>query len=269
MTGTGEASLQVLREMLADGPVVVAAITAKAGSSPRGVGDWLIAGPDRCAGTVGGGEAERRTIAAAHAMLADGRTQEVLDIPLHGALDESCGGHLTLALRRLDTAPDGPFAIAEGGPVLADPAARTVIVYGAGHVGQALVRALAPLPFRLSWVDARPEDAWPVAGPVACRRAPAPETTVADAPDDAFHVVMTHSHAVDLAIVAEVLARPFGFLGLIGSAAKKAAFLHRLAERGLDTQRLTSPIGLNIPGKEPAVIAASVTAQLLMFDRPC
>jgi xanthine dehydrogenase accessory factor len=91
---------------------------------------------------------------------------------------------------------------------------------------------------------------------------------VAAAADDAFHVVLTHSHAVDLEIVAAVLARPFGFCGLIGSRTKRAVFARRLAERGLDATRLTCPIGLpEIPGKEPSVIAAAVAAQLLVLDR--
>ena len=269
MAGTGEASLERLREMVADGPAVVAAITRKAGSTPRDRGTWLIVQGDRVAGTIGGGEAERRSIEAARAMLSGGPEAQILDLPLGPALDQCCGGHLVVALKRMTEAPDAPFTIAEDGPLLTDPPRRTVVVYGAGHVGQALVRALAPLPFDLSWIDARHEAAWPVDGPVPCRRAALPETVVAEAPDDAFHMVMTHSHAVDLEIVAAALARPFGFLGLIGSRSKRAAFEHRLHERGLDTARLTCPIGLDIPGKEPAVIAASVAAQLLSVDRAC
>jgi len=139
-----------------------------------------------------------------------------------------------------------------------------VILYGAGHVGTALARALEPLPFGLTWVDARAESVWPAEGPVPCRRLALPETAATAAPDEALHVVMTHSHAVDLEIVAAVLARPFRFLGLIGSATKRATFARRLAGRGLDTSRLTCPIGLpEIRGKAPAVIAASVAAQLL------
>ena len=80
-----------------------------------------------------------------------------------------------------------------------------------------------------------------------------------------MHVVMTHSHALDLEIVAAVLARRFRYCGLIGSATKRALFVRRLAERGLDASRLTCPIGVaGIVGKEPAVIAAAVAAELLL-----
>ncbi len=269
MTATGEATLARLREMAAHGPAVVAAITQKAGSTPRDRGAWLIVTADRFAGTIGGGEAERRTVEAARGMIASGIPAMELDMPLGPALDQCCGGHLIVALRLMDDVPEAPFALTEGGPLLQDPHSRTVVVYGAGHVGQALIRALEPLPFNLTWVDARHEDAYPVASSVPCRRVALPETVAAEAPDDAFHLVMTHSHAVDLEIVAAVLARPFAFLGLIGSASKRAAFLNRLHERNLDTARLTCPIGLDIPGKEPAVIAASVAAQILTVDRAC
>lgn len=266
----GEATIEALGAAMAHGPAVVAAIVHKAGSTPRDRGAWLFVTGRGAVGTIGGGEAERRTVETARAMLASGEASTQLDLPLGPALDQCCGGHLVIDLQRVETAPAGPFTLTRDGPLLVDPPRRTVAVYGAGHVGQALVRALAPLPFDLAWVDARPEASWPVAGPLPCRRLALPETAAAEAPDDAFHLVMTHSHAVDLEIVAAVLGRPFAFLGLIGSASKKAAFLNRLHERGLDTSRLTCPIGLPaISGKEPAVIAASVAAQLLSLDRTC
>ena len=97
---------------------------------------------------------------------------------------------------------------------------------------------------------------------------PLPEAEAKTAPADALHVVLTHSHALDLEIVAAVLERnEFGFLGLIGSATKKKLFLRRLRERGIPEGRLaglTCPIG--VPGvrdKRPEVIAASVAVQLL------
>jgi xanthine dehydrogenase accessory factor len=152
--------------------------------------------------------------------------------------------------------------------VVAETPRREVAVYGAGHVGRALVEALRPLPFSIRWVDARSADLWPVESAVPLRRVAIPEAEVAAAGDDAFHVVLTHSHALDLEIVAAVLSRPFGFCGLIGSRTKRATFVRRLKERGIAADRLTCPIGLpGIAGKEPAVIAASVAAQLIALDR--
>jgi xanthine dehydrogenase accessory factor len=147
-----------------------------------------------------------------------------------------------------------------------------VLVYGGGHVGAALVAALAPLPFEVRWIDARARGFLvpPPAG-VATRLTPLPEEEALAAPADAFHVVLTHSHALDLEIVAAVLERDaFGFLGLIGSATKRALFARRLRERGIPAERLdrlTCPIGLpGLRDKRPAVIAASTAAQLLQID---
>jgi xanthine dehydrogenase accessory protein XdhC len=252
----------------AEGPTAVVLVSAVNGSTPRERGAFMVVTPRGIAGTVGGGEAERRAVKAARHLLANGLTRQELSLPLGPTLDQCCGGHMTLAIARIDQAPDGPFALWEGGPVVSERPVREVRLYGAGHVGIRLAEALAPLPFRLHWVDARAQAVWPVASAVPLRRVAIPEAEVAAAADEAFHVVMTHSHAVDLEIVAAALARPFGFLGLIGSRTKRAVFERRLKERGLDTARLVCPIGLaEIPGKEPAVIAASVAAQLLAIDR--
>lgn len=198
---------------------------------------------------------------------ARGGPDATLDLPLGPRLDQCCGGFMRVALSLVTTLPDGPFALWESGPVVADPVTTPVVVYGAGHVGAALVEALSPLPFSLTWIDGRAEVVWPVEhSSVALRRSALPEADVMTAPDDAMHLVMTHSHALDLEIVAAVLARPFAFLGLIGSATKRATFARQLAARGLDASRITCPIGIGgIRGKEPAVIAASVAAQLLVL----
>jgi len=145
-----------------------------------------------------------------------------------------------------------------------------VVLFGAGHVGRALVLALAPLPFRVTWVDGRP-DAFPTAMPqnVTAVRARTPSDLIADAPAGAFVLVMTHSHPVDLELCRAALARPdLPYVGLIGSDTKRARFLKRLEESGFGDEtlsRLRCPIGLpGIEGKAPAVIAASVAADLLL-----
>jgi xanthine dehydrogenase accessory factor len=145
-----------------------------------------------------------------------------------------------------------------------------LLLFGAGHVGRALVLALAPLPFRVRWIDTRP-DAFPAAMPanVVAVQTGAPEAEIAAAPVGAFALVMTHDHGLDLAITAAALARPvLPFVGLIGSATKRARFERRLRELGLGDDRiagLACPIGVvGIEGKEPAIIAAATAAQLLV-----
>ena len=144
-----------------------------------------------------------------------------------------------------------------------------VWLFGAGHVGRALMLALAPLPFDVTWIDER-ADAFPAAIPANMRplRSPEPAEEIARAPTGALIVVMTHSHARDLAIVhAALAAGRFGYVGLIGSDSKRARFTRRLREAGVAEARiaeLVCPIGLpGIRSKLPAAIAAGVAAQLL------
>jgi xanthine dehydrogenase accessory factor len=150
--------------------------------------------------------------------------------------------------------------------------ARAVNLFGAGHVGRALALALAPLPFAVRWIDSRAE-AFPAYAPanVALTLAPEPAQELTNAPDSAFIVVMTHSHGLDLEIVAEALrADRFGYVGLIGSATKRARFLSQMRAAGLTEAalaKLVCPIGVpGLEGKDPAVIAASTAAQLLMVN---
>ncbi len=144
-----------------------------------------------------------------------------------------------------------------------------LLLFGAGHVGRSLVLALTPLPFAVRWIDSR-TDAFRAHIPANVTPVPTkvPPAEVATARSGAFVVVMTHDHALDLAITADALARPdLPFVGLIGSATKRARFEKRFREIGIAEPRidqLTCPIGLpSIGGREPAVIAASAAAQLL------
>jgi xanthine dehydrogenase accessory factor len=149
------------------------------------------------------------------------------------------------------------------------PPLTPLVLHGAGHVGRALVRVLDGLPFAVIWADIDagrfPESVPPR---IATRIAPDPAGVIAEAPAGAIHLVMTHSHLLDLAICHAVLARgEFRFLGLIGSGTKRARFLKRLRELGVAEERLarlTCPIGLpGVKGKQPAIIAVAVAAQLL------
>jgi xanthine dehydrogenase accessory factor len=145
-----------------------------------------------------------------------------------------------------------------------------LVLFGAGHVGLAIVRALGHLPCNITWVDER-EDMFPPDLPanVTVEATDMPEALVAAAPAGASYLVMTHSHALDQRLTEAIMARAdVGWFGLIGSKTKRRQFEHRLRERGVDGERIDAmvcPIGLpGIANKAPAVIAASVAAQLLM-----
>jgi xanthine dehydrogenase accessory factor len=289
-----------------DERAVLVLVAEAHGSSPREAGAAMLVAPSGATGTVGGGTVEHRAVEIARLMLAgEADPRAEIEFPLGPALDQCCGGRMRLAFalltrgdQRLEpddgddagadhshplqgggsgsgsaaARPGAALELWPGGPVFREPEQpRLVVVYGAGHVGTALVRALAPLPFRTAWVDARAGACAGAPEGVEVHETPLPEALAEAAGPDALHVVATHSHALDLEIVTAVMQRPFGYCGLIGSATKRATFRRRLAERGVAREaidRLTCPIGLpGLRDKRPAVIAASVAAQLLQMDR--
>jgi xanthine dehydrogenase accessory factor len=145
-----------------------------------------------------------------------------------------------------------------------------VVLFGAGHVGKALIHVLGALPCRVTWVDGRTE-LFPDAVPdnVGVVYSDWPFDAVDDAPRDASFLVMTHSHALDLRICERVLRRAdFSFLGLIGSDVKRDRFVRRFEARGIPAEmisRMVCPIGIEgVDGKHPGVIAVAVAAQLLL-----
>jgi xanthine dehydrogenase accessory factor len=264
------------------------------------------------AGTIGGGRLENEAIAAARRLLqagADGA--DVVRFALGPALGQCCGGHVTVLVEAFTAARlDAVSALAasiDAGPVtvVADVEAgrpvdrrvtgpgerrptasldrsrlvetigrrrRPVYLFGAGHVGRAVVLALAPLPFSVTWIDER-DGMFPAAVPggTRCVSVADPETTVAAMPADAFVLIMTHDHEVDLRILHAVLSgRGAAYVGLIGSATKRARFERRLIEGGLSREVATAfrcPVGVaGIVSKEPASIAASIAADFLVAD---
>jgi len=168
-------------------------------------------------------------------------------------------------LWRSDESADAPTLFLD--PIA--PCDFEVVLFGAGHVGRALVRVLADVDCKVTWVDAR-EQEFPRELPanVELLCTDAPEAEVDAAPPGSHFLVMTHSHALDEALCEHILRRDdFAYFGLIGSLAKRRQFEKRLEQRGTPRARfaaMTCPIGIaGIPGKEPATIAIAVAAELL------
>lgn len=261
MTAAELAAL-ALRWRAAGRAAVVVSVERHQGSVPRETGTRMLVAADEVQGTIGGGHLELQAIDDARALLARGGAPVQLRVPLGPALGQCCGG--VVHLRVAPLAGDDPASWQL-------PAPRFVLrLYGAGHVGRAIVRLLADIDCRVHWVDER-EAEFP-AGPLPphverlCVEPVDAEVRAAAAGD--FHLVLTHSHDLDLALARAILERgDFGWFGLIGSATKRARFEARLAERGIAPERLARlvcPIGLpGIEGKEPAVIALAVVAQML------
>ena len=254
---------------------VVVEVVAARGSVPRERGTRMLIDRETAAGTIGGGHLELKAIEEARAMLAAGDlVPRSRHFPLGPALGQCCGGAVTLAYAPLDRAA-----------LAAWPPARPrfhLQLYGAGHVGRAIARALAPLEVSVDWIDER-EDEFPAQfheaadapWPAHIRRVcvDGVESEVDRAPPGACYLVLTHRHDLDLRITEAILRRgDFAFLGLIGSKTKRQRFIHRFEARGIPPARIarmTCPIGLaGIEGKEPAVIAAAVVAQLLAVTPP-
>jgi xanthine dehydrogenase accessory factor len=163
---------------------------------------------------------------------------------------------------------DGPDAIEVFVDVVRVPD-FAIVLFGAGHVGRAVVRVLGGLDCRVQWIDTR-DDAFPEEIPdnVARVATDVPEAEVAAAPPGAYFLVMTHSHPQDEALAECILAREdFAYFGLIGSISKRRQFERRLEARGTPRSRfaaMTCPIGIEgISGKEPEVIAVAVVAEML------
>jgi xanthine dehydrogenase accessory factor len=153
-----------------------------------------------------------------------------------------------------------------------DAADSPWFVFGAGHVGSALIPMLSGLPFTVAWIDSR-EGAFPATLPanVTARHSSSPVEEVDRAPAGAAFVVLTHSHPLDYEICRAVLLRgDFRFAGLIGSETKAARFAHRFAREGIAAEvytRLQCPIGIaGIASKHPSAIAVAIAAQLLSLD---
>ena len=283
------------------GQVARVVIGAVKGSSPREVGASMLVWANGQSGTIGGGALEWQAAARARAMLGAGGTR--LDHEALGpSLGQCCGGAVTLLTEVYDAQnlPDGrdvivratessamPLAVkrlidrARGQGVMPAPQllqgwmvepvarpTRQLWVWGAGHVGRALVEVLAPLPgLAITWVDTAP-DRFPETLPDTARALPVPDPglAVAVAPKDAEHLILTYSHALDLDLCHRLLTHGFSACGLIGSATKWARFRSRLATLGHSApaiDRIDCPIGNPSLGKHPQAIAIGVASAFL------
>jgi len=278
------------------------------GSAPRPAGTSMLVWRDGSSGTIGGGQLELQSMKAAAEMLMGGPAAKVSRRALGPSLNQCCGGAVTVVtevfdrqtleqlrsdftriylrqvdpdapalpaalvakLRRADIA-DTPLSITLQNGWLAEAMwrpSRQVVIYGAGHVGSALARVLAPLPqFRTVLADPRP--GYLDSCPVGITAAAGPwSTAMSQAEPDAAHFIMTPAHDQDLELCHLLLSRDFAFGGLIGSGTKWARFRSRLAALGHPTERIDKilcPIGDRTLGKHPQAIALGVATQLLHF----
>lgn len=233
-------------------PSVLVTLLSARGSTPREAGCKMVVTATGAHGTIGGGNLEFQSSARARQLLQSlPDAPVVVEFPLGPALGQCCGGHASVLFEPMR------------------PTSWQVALFGAGHVGRALVGVLGALDCRVTWIDPRAGE-FPAQRPanVVALHHPRPAECVAALPAGASVLVMTHDHALDFDIVAAALPRAdLPFVGLIGSETKRARFVSRLGRAGLAPQeirRLTCPIGTpGTGGKAPAEIAIAAAAQLL------
>lgn len=236
-------------------------ITATRGSAPRDAGTAMAVTAGGITGTIGGGALEHRAIATARRILATRSPGTSETIPLGPALGQCCGGAVTLRYTYTPLPTDAP-----GNLPLPAPGARVLPLWlwGAGHVGRAVINAAPRDAFDITWIDTGPAR-FPRHTPAHVAVTPAADMPLlaARAPADAHHLIFTYSHEIDLALCAALLRREAASIGLIGSATKWARFSKRLTAAGLDPRAITCPIGDKTLGKTPQAIAHGTLRALL------
>lgn len=252
---------------LASRDAVLVTVASVEGSGPREPGAWMAVFEDEVFGTIGGGRLEFDALAQARELLGSGGAAMHRRFALGPSLGQCCGGVVHLQFE-----PVGSADISALQDRLA-PALQPAALFGGGHVGRAIVRLLAILPYAVTWIDSRGE-IFPADAPanVTCEHSDPVHAAVPQLAAGSQVLVMSFSHAEDLDVVAACLQRrreraDLPFIGLIGSRTKWATFRHRLEARGFTGAELETvhcPIGVpGIAGKQPEVIAVSAVAQLL------
>lgn len=235
---------------------VLITIIGVTGSTPRNSGTKMVVSQNNTFDTIGGGHLEYKAIKQAKKLLAENKDCQLIEhFQLGSQLGQCCGGNASILFECF--------------------AANTIhiAVFGAGHVGQALIPMLAGLPCHVTWVDNR-ESQFPVNtqqyANVTALISDDPASEVSHMASNTLYVVMTHNHQLDFDISLEILKREdFHYLGLIASDTKWRRFQQRYKHREISTalvERMNCPIGLKqVVGKMPMEVAISVAGQLIEY----
>ena len=272
------------------------------GSSPREAGTSMLVWDTGDSGTIGGGALEYQAVKFARKQLYNNALTTVQSIPLGPNLGQCCGGSVTLVTEcfSLSNLPEETtyFArpikpntpeplwvkrnlanVRNGAEILGtqlqdgwlvEPIAQPhqpVWIYGAGHVGRAIIDTMQGLPFDITWIDTN-ADRFPDHIPETVMQliAQNPALVAKHAPHNAKHYILTYSHALDLELCHAILSHSFKSLGLIGSKTKHARFTTKLQALGhsrTQISRIICPIGDPTLGKEPKAIALGITSALI------
>lgn len=231
--------------------VALVTVVKTSGSTPRAMGSRMIVHENGAIeGTVGGGRLEHEAIAHAQRVILGG-VSKLIEVQLTQELGMCCGGHVSMFIEAVSPAPH-------------------LLIFGAGHVGQALARAAAAAGFVVHVADERDELMTPERFPEGTARHLDLEDPSLPWGEGCFVMVTTHDHGLDQRLVERALRKPHRWLGLIGSRRKAELTRQRLEAKGFSLAEATAlrcPVGLAIGAETPEEIAISIMAELVATRR--
>lgn len=234
-------------------PVALVTIIKAKGSTPRDIGAKLLVTESGFFGTIGGGQLEELVIQQAREVLKTHQSPERVPFPLCLKANQCCGGFVEVLIEPLNTNPQ-------------------LLIFGAGHVAQAIANTLQGTPFQIHMIDNREE--WLEKAPSSVIKHRNDGLSFIQnhsmwSVEKTYAVVMTYDHDLDQNLIEKLSAQPLKYLGLIGSKVKWQRFQKRLLEKGLamsQLEKVCCPIGLPLGGKTPAEIAISFAAQVVQIQ---
>jgi xanthine dehydrogenase accessory factor len=234
-------------------PAALVTIIKAKGSTPRDIGTKILVTEKEFYGTIGGGQLEELVIQQAREVLRTRQAPERIPFPLCLKANQCCGGFVEVFVETINTGPQ-------------------LLIFGAGHVGQAIAKTLEGSPFQVHMIDPRTE--WLTKTPSSvtqheCKGFDFIESFPQWSSEKTYAVVMTYDHDLDQALIEKLTSQKTKYLGLIGSKTKWQRFQKRLLENGLTAETLEKvrcPIGLPIGGKTPAEVAISFAAEIVQIQ---
>ncbi|MGZ3745228.1 MAG: xanthine dehydrogenase accessory protein XdhC [Pseudobdellovibrionaceae bacterium] len=233
-------------------PLALVTIINAKGSTPRDIGTKIIVTDQEFHGTIGGGQLEAVLIEKARELLKSSQTAERVPVPLCLKANQCCGGFIEAFIEILHNGPQ-------------------LLIFGAGHVAQAIAHTLQGTPFQLHMVDAREEWLEKASSSVIKHQDSGAEFINQYSHwscEKTYSVVMTYDHDLDQDLIERLLPKETKYLGLIGSKTKWQRFQGRLLEKGLTMEHLRKvrcPIGLPLGGKTPQEVAISFAAEIIQI----
>ena len=260
--------------------VVFLHLSERKGSAPRDAGSWMLVHKGGFFGSIGGGRLEAEALMQALLMLQAAEQnkpvdqQKQFDFALGPASGQCCGGRVAVELRLVAQSQDQHYkslkAELDQSHACEQKALRSVYIFGAGHVGRAILKSLAPLPFVLRLYDNRPAYLEAARDLFTNEQAEQSQLEIMqevcqfdqmqrhilNAQKGTAFVIMTQDHNLDFLLAKAALeATNAAYVGMIGSQTKRAKFFSWLRAQSKNpqefekaAQNLICPLGQSLLG---------------------